>query len=154
MSNLILVICFRKISYAISCMKGFSRAGISASAVRRHTRLCSAGNLSAGPRLAAAEQCYLHFTCLALCIGEGSLIGGKRLIRCKAGWGRKFPILHCLAWRYEPYSCGSTVFKVQSDKQAVAVLYMGLGAKIQSLEIQIVESMCMAILNTIVNNLN
>jgi hypothetical protein len=47
------------------------------------------------------------------------------------------------------------VFKVQSDKRAVAVLYMGLGVKIQSLlETHIVESMCMAILNTIVNNLN
>jgi hypothetical protein len=48
-----------------------------------------------------------------------------------------------------------TVFKVQNDKRAVAILYMGLGLKIQSLlEIQIAESMWLAILNTIEDNSN
>jgi len=48
-----------------------------------------------------------------------------------------------------------TVFKVQNDKRAVAILYMGLGLKIQSLlEIQIAESMWLAILNTIEEKIN
>jgi hypothetical protein len=48
------------------------------------------------------------------------------------------------------------MFKIQNDKQAVAVLYMGLGVKIVSLlEIQmVIESMYVVILKTIINNLN
>ena len=94
MSILLPVICFRKISCSISCIKGISRAGISALAVRRHARLFSAGT--------PAEACSCR-TMLSPFHMSGSdrrekfYWRGKRLIRYKAGWGLEFPSYRCLA---------------------------------------------------------